>query len=43
VQMKSQVAKLLLENLNLFNGMDEGLAVCSTADKSITFASKPVI
>ena len=43
VQIHGRLAKLLVENLNLLNGMDEGLAVVSAADKSITFASTPVV
>jgi hypothetical protein len=42
--MRAQLKKLgKAETLNLFNGMDEGLVVISTVDKSIILASAPAV
>ena len=38
-QIRGKMNKLMLENLNLFNKMNEGLIVISEKDKSLKFAS----
>lgn len=42
-KLKSQIKKFMIENLNLFGKMDEGLFVISDVEKSLKFASKPAI
>ena len=42
-QKKGQLNAIMIENLNLFDKMNEGLVVISQKDKSIKFASKPAI
>jgi len=43
VQIKGQLVKLMVENLNLLDKMDEGLIVISEKDLSIRFASRPAV
>ena len=41
VQIRGKLATLLVENLNLLNGMHEGLVMLSFNDRSLLFASTP--
>ena len=43
VQLKGKINKLMIENFNLFDKMNEGLVIISEEDKSLKFASKPAI
>ena len=42
-QIKTKLARLLRENLNLFDKMHEGLIVLDQKDKSVKFASVPAV
>ena len=42
-QIRGKMNELMIENLNLFNKMNEGLIVVSEKDKSLKFASQPAI
>ena len=42
-QIRGKMNKLMIENLNLFNKMNEGIIVVSEKDKSLKFASQPAI
>lgn len=42
-QLKGKMSKLMKENLNLLNKMNEGLIVVSEKDRSLQFASNPAV
>ena len=42
-QIRSKLAQLIFENLNLLDGMHEGLIVLSESDKELQLASRPAI